>query len=98
MLQLRWSKSSRKIGATERQVDRDIADGQIRVVEMDTRTEAEFNAIMARCYRHVQPIPIRTFDAIHLATALVTGEKELVATDRRMRDAARLFGLTFFPA
>jgi hypothetical protein len=31
---------------------------------MDTQTEAESNAIMARCYRHASPIPIRTFDVI----------------------------------
>ena len=79
------------------QVDRDIAAGQIRVVEMDAQTEAEFNAIMARCYRLAPPIPIRTFDAIHLATARVAGETELVATDKRMRDAAKLLGFTLFP-
>lgn len=33
------------------QMDRDIAAGEIRVVEMDSQAEAEFNAIMARCYR-----------------------------------------------
>ncbi len=61
-------------------VDRDIAAGQIRVVEMDPQAEVEFNAIMAQCYRHVPPLPIRTFDAIHLATARVAGEVEIVAT------------------
>ena len=80
------------------QVDRDIAAGQIRVVEMDAPAEAEFNAIMARCYRHVPPIPVRTFDAIHLATARVAGETELVATDKRVRDAAKLLGFSLFPA
>ena len=79
------------------QVDRDIAAGQIRVVGMDAQTEAEFNAIMARCYRHTPPIPIRTFDAIHLATARVAGEAELVTTDKRMRDAAQRLGFTLFP-
>ena len=79
------------------QVDRDIAAGQIRVVEMDAQTEAEFNAIMARCYRLAPPIPIRTLDAIHLATAHVVGETELVATDQRMRDAAKLLGFSLFP-
>ena len=79
------------------QVDRDIVAGQIRVVEMGTQTEAEFNAIMARCYRHASPIPLRTFDAIHLATARVAGESELVLTDKRMREAARLLGFSLFP-
>ena len=62
-----------------------------------SQTEAEFNAIMAWCYRLVPPIPIRTFDTIHLATARVAGETELVATDKRMRDAAKLLGFTLFP-
>ena len=41
---------------------------------------------MAQCYRHAPPVPIRTLDAVHLATARVAGETELVATDRRMRE------------
>ncbi len=73
------------------------AAGQIRVVAMDTQAEAEFNAIMARCYRHAPPISIRTFDAIHLATARVAGETELGATDRRMREMAKLLGFSLFP-
>ena len=79
------------------QVDRDIAAGEIRVVEMDAQTEAEFNAIRARCYRHTPLIPIRTLDAIHLASARVAGETELVVTDKRMRDAAKMLGFTVFP-
>ena len=63
------------------QVDQDIAAGEIRVVELDARVEAEFNVIMATCYRQVPPLPIRTFDALHLASARVSGETEIVATD-----------------
>ena len=80
------------------QVDQDITTGEIRVVELDSRVEAEFNAIMAACYRHAPPLPIRTFDALHLASARVAGETELAATDKRLRDAARLLGYTLFPA
>lgn len=79
------------------QVDRDIGAGQIRVVDMDIQTEGEFNAIMARCYRHAPPIPIRTFDAIHLATARVAGVAEVVATDKRLREAAKMLGFALFP-
>jgi uncharacterized protein len=80
-----------------RQVDRDVAAGEIRLVQMDDVVEAEFNAIMATCYRHAPPIPIRTFDAIHLATARVAGETELVTSDKRLREAARLLGFSVFP-
>ena len=59
--------------------------------------EAEFNAIMATCYRHTPPLPIRTLDALHLASARADNQIELVATDKRMRDAAKLLGLSLFP-
>ena len=80
------------------QVDQDIAAGEIRVVELDSRVEAEFNAVMAACYRHAPPLPIRTFDALHLASAQVAQESQVVATDKRLRDAARLLGFSLFPA
>ena len=79
------------------QMDGDIAAGEIRVVEMNPQAEAEFSAIMARCYRQSPPIAIRTFDALHLATARAAGETELVVTDKRMRDAAKLLGFSLFP-
>ena len=40
---------------------------------------------------------IRGFDAIHLASARISGETEVVATDSRLRDAAKLLGLSVFP-
>lgn len=80
------------------QLARDIAVGQIRLVDFTPLAETEFNSIMARCYRHTPPIPLRTFDAIHLASARAAGETELVAVDKRMREAAVLLGFTLFPA
>lgn len=79
------------------QFDQDIATGQIRLLEIDAPTESEFNGIMAICYRRQPPVPIRTFDAIHLATARVAGEPEVVVTDKRMREAAKLLGFSVFP-
>jgi len=79
------------------QVNQDIAAGEIRLVQLDAQVEAEFNSIMATCYRHTPTLPIRTFDALHLASARVSGETELVATDKRLRDAAKLLGFTLFP-
>jgi uncharacterized protein len=80
------------------QLNQDIAAGQIRVVEMDARVEADFNVIMATCYRHAPPVPIRTLDALHLASSRADGQTELVATDKRLRDAAKLLGFSLFPA
>jgi predicted nucleic acid-binding protein len=79
------------------QVEEDIAAGEIRVVELDDRVQAEFNAIMAQCYRRTPPISIRTLDALHLASARVTGETEFVVTDKRLRDAVQLLGFSVFP-
>jgi predicted nucleic acid-binding protein len=80
------------------QVSQDIAAGQIRIVEIDARVEAEFNVIMATCYRHAPPVAIRTFDALHLASSRSDGQIQLVATDKRVRDAAKLLGFSLFPA
>jgi predicted nucleic acid-binding protein len=79
------------------QLNQDIAAGLIRVVEMDARVEADFNVIMATCYRHAPPMPIRTLDALHLASSRADGQTELVATDKRLRDAAKLLGFSLFP-
>ena len=78
-------------------LDQDIAAGEIRVVETDPALEAAFSAIMAACYRRTPPLPLRTFDAIHLAAARVSGQTEMVATDKRLREAATLLGLTVYP-
>ena len=44
------------------------------------------------------PILLRTLDALHLASARVAGETEIVATDKRLREAAKLLGFALFPA
>lgn len=80
------------------QVNQDIAAGQIRILEIDARVEAEFNGIMVMCYRHSPPLPLRTLDALHLASARADNQSELVATDKRLRDAAKLLDFSLFPA
>lgn len=79
------------------QLEMDIAAGEVRVVEIDARVKAEFEALMKACYRRTPVLNLRTFDAIHLATARVAGETEMVATDKRLREAALLVGLSVFP-
>jgi predicted nucleic acid-binding protein len=63
---------------------------------MDAQAEAEFNGVIAACYRRNPALPIRTLDALHLASARVSGQTELVGTDKRLRDAARLLGFSLF--
>ena len=47
-----------KVGTAEAvvaEVERDIAAGEIRILEVDGQVEARFNAIMATCYRRTPP-------------------------------------------
>ena len=79
------------------ELEQDLAAGDIQVVELDTALESEFKTVMATCYRNSPPLLVRTFDAIHVAAARTAGETEVVATDKRLRDAAKLLGLSLFP-
>lgn len=76
----------------------DIAAGQVGAVALNAGLEQEYGWVLDACYRSVPPIPIRTLDAIHLASARLMGETEIVATDKRIRDAAKLLKVSLFPA
>ena len=67
-----------------------------RFVILTDAVRVEFERIIERCCSHTPPIFIRTLDALHLASARVTAETEIVATDRRLRDAATLLGFQLF--
>ena len=58
---------------------------------------ADFERIVEQCCAHTPPIFIRTLDALHIASARVVGETEIVATDKRMRDAPTVLGFQLFP-
>lgn len=72
-------------------------DGRIRVVEFSANVERPFQVLLAQCFQKVPPQYIRTLDAIHLASAIAVGESEIVATDKRLREAALFLGLKVFP-
>jgi len=75
----------------------DLGAGEWRLIEAGGQVEAEFNRIADTCHGRTPPLFVRTFDAIHLASARVAGETEIVATDKRLREAAGFFGFTLFP-
>jgi len=79
------------------QLTQDVATGELRLVELGPDVEREYGHVLSTCYQQTPPIPLRTLDALHLASARVAGETELVATDKRMRDAAKLLGFSLFP-
>ena len=76
---------------------RDTTNGHIRIVEISASIAPEFESVLARCFQQNPPLLVRTLDAIHLASALVSRQTQFVATDKRLRDAALLFGMKLFP-
>jgi uncharacterized protein len=79
------------------QLIQDVAAGELRLVELASDVEREYGQVLGSCYQQIPPIPLRTLDALHLASARVAGETELVATDTRLRAAATLLGFSLFP-
>jgi uncharacterized protein len=75
----------------------DVAGGELQLVEMGPALDAEYAHVLAFCYGQTPPIPLRTLDVIHLASARLAGQSELVATDQRLRNAAKALGLSLFP-
>ena len=75
----------------------DVAAGEMRLVELGADVERAYGQVLTLCYQHTPTIPLRTLDALHLASARADGQTELVATDKRIRDVAKLLGFSLFP-
>jgi len=77
----------------------DVASGQLQLVDLSTDIEQEYSQVLELCYRNSSPgpIPLRTLDALHLASCRLIGQTELVATDKRLREAARFLKISLFP-
>ena len=68
-----------------------VLDDVIELMQLDGLIVREAAEIMAK----VHPlVPLRTLDAIHLATFSSIESGPLFSTDKRMIDAARLLGFT----
>jgi uncharacterized protein with PIN domain len=79
------------------QLKQDVAAGELRLMELGADVEREYGQVLSQCCQPTPSIPLRTLDALHLASARVAGETDPVATDKRMRDAARRLGFSLFP-
>jgi predicted nucleic acid-binding protein len=77
--------------------DDDVALGLILVETMSPPVTARFEMIIEQCHGRTPPLALRTLDGIHLSAAAVSGELEIVATDRRLREAAVSLGFTLYP-
>ena len=79
------------------QLLQDVAAGEIQLLDLGVDVEREYEQVLDLCYQQNPFIPIRTLDAIHLASARVAADKEVVVTDRRLCAAAKLLGFAVFP-
>ncbi len=89
------------VGAAEQHLahlDLEIQGGVCLLTAVDENVRVQFEDVIKRCYSQTPPIYLRTLDALHVAAARVAGETEIVATDRRLREAAALLGFQLFPA
>ena len=77
--------------------DADVSTGQIAVEAMDASVAAEYETIIERFHGQAPALPLRTLDAIHLASAKVSGESEVIATDKRLREAALVLDFSVYP-
>lgn len=71
-----------------------IRDEEITLAPLDSRILQRASRLLDRCH---PTIPLRTLDAIHLATADDLQEQAFCTTDRRLREAALSIGLDVLP-
>lgn len=72
-----------------------VGRGTIVTVPVNRIALNKANHLLNQCHPE---IPLRTLDAIHVASADLCQQFPLVTTDRRMRDAAIRLRLPLFPA
>lgn len=88
-----------RISASERNLawqecERRAELGEIRVENLTSITMRKAISSLRQCHPDV---PLRTLDALHLATAELCQEFPLATTDKRLRDAAQMLGIEVFP-
>ena len=88
-----------KIAASDRrrawrEFEARIEAKEIRIEKMNSIVLHKATHLLERCHPKV---PLRTLDAIHLATADLCHDFPLATTDGRLREAAQLMGFSIFP-
>jgi predicted nucleic acid-binding protein len=69
--------------------EQDIADGHVSLHRLEDRQVLAAQRLFAR----VPDLPLRSLDALHLASAIEIGVERLATADRVMADAAVALGL-----
>ena len=75
----------------------DITAGRVQVVDFGSSLDQQFGLILRSCFFQMPVLNVRTLDAIHLSAAKLAGETEFLATDKRMREAAKRLGFVILP-
>ena len=74
---------------------------QARVVSEEIKIEPLNSIVLRKATQCLEfchpPVPLRTLDAIHLATADLCQDFPLATTDTRLADAARVMRIPVFP-
>jgi hypothetical protein len=89
-----------KAGATHpafQKFQADVSAGRIVMVPLGDDVAAAASGIIRRSFAGRRPIMVRSLDVIHLSSAAVSGADSLVATDGRLREAAKRSGLKLVP-
>lgn len=71
-----------------------VAMEEIRIEPLESRVLRKAALLLERCH---PTVPLRSLDALHLATADLCQDFPLTTTDGRLRDAAVLLGFQVFP-
>jgi predicted nucleic acid-binding protein len=93
------SERAGKISPTDRrrawrEFEARIETKEIRIEKMTSIVLHKATYLLERCHPKV---PLRTLDAIHLATADLCHDFPLATTDGRLREGAQLMGFSIFP-
>ena len=81
-----------------RRFTEDCAEGRIAQLPCGDEMTARAREIVELARVHPSPAPIRSLDAIHIASALSMRAARIVTTDIRMREVAAMVNLKVIPS
>ncbi|MDA1313988.1 MAG: type II toxin-antitoxin system VapC family toxin [Acidobacteria bacterium] len=75
----------------------DLDSGRILTIPYGQDVAIEAEKVVKAAFGPRQQLPLRSLDAIHVASALVAKSKVIVATDARLRNVAAFVGIAVYP-
>lgn len=71
-----------------------LRDQEFLLLELNRQVIERAGGLVEQCHPHV---PLRTLDAIHVATLELHGGERMLSSDRRVCEACELIGLPLIP-